>query len=108
MVTQELNAMAKKTSSGFAAGLRALRQKAGLTQAQLAERAGMHLHGISKLEQGDREPSLATAAKLAAALGLTVDDLLQAAAGSEPAIGRGRPSKAEAPAPKGPARRKGM
>jgi transcriptional regulator with XRE-family HTH domain len=60
--------MAKKSSTGFAARLRELRDAAGLSQAQLADRAGMHLHGITKLEQGDREPSWATVLALAKAL----------------------------------------
>jgi transcriptional regulator with XRE-family HTH domain len=62
--------MGKKKDTGFAARLRALREAANLTQAQLAERAGLHLHGITKLEQGDREPAWATVLALADALGV--------------------------------------
>src|SRR5262249_25533599 len=101
-------AMAKKTSSGFASNLRRLRQRTGLTQAQLAEKAGLHLHGVTKLEQGDREPALATAAKIAAALGVTVDELMRPAGPTEPSRSRGRPRKrsADSVEPKKPARRK--
>jgi putative transcriptional regulator len=63
--------MAKKMVTGFAARLREQRTAAGLTQAELAERAGMHLHGVTKLEQGDREPSWATVQALARALGVS-------------------------------------
>jgi transcriptional regulator with XRE-family HTH domain len=62
--------MAKKKATGFAARLREQRTAAGLTQAELAERAGMHLHGVTKLEQGDREPSWVTVQALARALGV--------------------------------------
>lgn len=53
-----------------------LRTKAGLTQAQLAQKTGKHVMYISKLERGDRHISgisLETAIALADALG--VDDL---------------------------------
>ena len=62
--------MAKKMVTGFAARLREQRTRASLTQAELAERAGLHLHGVTKLEQGDREPSWATVQALARALGV--------------------------------------
>jgi transcriptional regulator with XRE-family HTH domain len=47
-------------ATGFGGRLREQRTAAGLTQAELAERAGLHLHGVMKLEQGDHEPSWAT------------------------------------------------
>jgi transcriptional regulator with XRE-family HTH domain len=65
--------MAKKRATGFGRRLRELRAAAGLTQAQLAERAEMHLHGLTKLEQGDREPSWATVQDLARALGVSCE-----------------------------------
>jgi putative transcriptional regulator len=55
----------------FAVRLKALREAAGLSQAQLAERAGLHLGAIFKLEQGRREPTWATVQTLAKALGVT-------------------------------------
>jgi transcriptional regulator with XRE-family HTH domain len=64
--------MARKRTTGFAARVRELRAAAGLTQAQLAERAGMHLHGLTKLEQGDREPAWSSVLDLARALGVDV------------------------------------
>jgi transcriptional regulator with XRE-family HTH domain len=96
--------MAKKVSTGFAARLRELREAAGLTQAQLAERAGMHLHGLTKLEQGDREPAWATVIALAEALGVSCDGFRQPPAERPPRAG-GRPPKpsgqdAEPPASK--------
>jgi transcriptional regulator with XRE-family HTH domain len=55
--------------SGFGRVLKQLREAAGLTQEQLAERAAMHKFGVAKLEQGLREPSWATVQALANALG---------------------------------------
>lgn len=65
--------MARPSPDGFAARLKSLRAAAKLTQAQLAERAGLHLHGLVKLERGEREPAWATVQKLAAALGVTCE-----------------------------------
>ena len=53
----------------FAVKLKALREATGLTQAQLAERSGLHLGEVFKIEQGKREPSWATVQALAEALG---------------------------------------
>ena len=45
----------------FAAKLKLVREAARLSQAQLARQAGLHPQCVAKLEQGHREPSLATA-----------------------------------------------
>ena len=47
-----------------------LREDAGLSQAALAEAAGMNVFGVAKIEQGLREPGWGTVLKLAAALGV--------------------------------------
>ena len=56
--------------------LRRLRETAGLTQGQLAERADMADATISRVERGRLEPSSTLISKLAAALKVKVDDLL--------------------------------
>jgi transcriptional regulator with XRE-family HTH domain len=67
--------MAKKSvSTGFAKRLRELRTAAGLSQSQLAEAAGMHLGGVTKLEQAEREPTWATVLDLARALGVSCQE----------------------------------
>jgi len=58
----------KERGTGFAAALKRLRQEAGLSQAALAERAGLNVFGVAKIEQGIREPGWGTVLKLAAAL----------------------------------------
>ena len=57
--------------SRFALRLRELRQAAGMTQPELAEKSGLSKAGIADLEQGRREPSWSTVLKLAEALGVT-------------------------------------
>jgi transcriptional regulator with XRE-family HTH domain len=52
--------------------LKELREAQGWSQAQLAGYAGLHRFAIAKLEQGLREPTWATALKLAKALGVEV------------------------------------
>jgi transcriptional regulator with XRE-family HTH domain len=55
----------------FGQRLKQLREAARLSQAELAEKAGLHQFGVAKLEQGARDPSWDTVQKLAAALGVT-------------------------------------
>jgi transcriptional regulator with XRE-family HTH domain len=57
----------------FAVKLKRLREAAGLSQPELAARAGMNQYGVAKLEQGVREPSWATVQALAAALGVSCE-----------------------------------
>lgn len=59
------------------ANLRRLREAAGLTQMELANRAHMDMSEISKLEHGKRDPQLSTVVRLAEALGLTAVDLIR-------------------------------
>ena len=53
--------------------LKELREKAGLTQEGLAERAGLPIGTVRNHEQGQRLPSFPHAAKLARALGVSLD-----------------------------------
>jgi transcriptional regulator with XRE-family HTH domain len=78
----------------FHARLKELREAAGLTQGSLAELAGMSKGGVANLEQGIRKPSLETAQKLAAALGISCEAFNEVAESEEPR-GRGRPRKGE-------------
>ena len=68
--------LANKTWDGerwaddFSIQLRKLREEKGLTQAQLADKAGMSLQGVAALEQGYRSPTWETVLRLASALGV--------------------------------------
>ncbi len=56
--------------------MRKLRTAAGLSQEQLAERAGLHWTYISGIERGRRNPGLNNLGRLATALGVSLPDLL--------------------------------
>ena len=63
-------------ATGFAERLRALRDSAGLSQAELSRFAGVGLGTVRKLERGEQGPSWAAVIALAEALGKTPDDFL--------------------------------
>ena len=58
-------------ASGFAGRLKAERERAGLSQRELAERAGCNVFTLSKLERGTQEPAWPLVRALARALGVT-------------------------------------
>ena len=58
------------------ARVRALRLAAGLTQAELARRTGIHRPNIARVEAGRHTPSLETLARLAAAIGVPTTRVL--------------------------------
>lgn len=95
----------------FAGRLKELRERAGITQQQLGEKAGIHKLTVAKLEQGIREPSWATVQTLAAALGVTCEAFAAELENpDDEKRKRGRPAKtspAEKPATKKPAAKKG-
>jgi DNA-binding XRE family transcriptional regulator len=60
------------------ARLRELRLAAGLTQAELARRTGIHRPNIARVEAGRHTPSLETLARLATAIGVPTTVVLSA------------------------------
>ena len=56
--------------------LRAWRAARGLSQVALAERAAVGAVAVARLELGQTDPRLTTLRKLAAALGVTVGELV--------------------------------
>jgi putative transcriptional regulator len=76
--------------SGFGGRLQQLREQAGLTQAELAERAGCFALTVSKLERGAQEPAWPLVLALARALGVTSEAFVLPA-GEPPAPPRSRP-----------------
>jgi transcriptional regulator with XRE-family HTH domain len=56
--------------------LKQLRERRGLTQAELGTRASMSAASVSHFETGQRQPSLESLVKLADALEVSVDTLL--------------------------------
>jgi transcriptional regulator with XRE-family HTH domain len=57
--------------------VRELREQRGLSQEQLAERAGLHWTYVSGIERGRRNPGLNTLGALAKALGVTLWEFLR-------------------------------
>ena len=67
----------KKLAQAFGARLYDLRRRAGLSQEQLGNNAGMSVPFVSGLERGIRQPSLQSLTRLAAGLGVSVEDLVR-------------------------------
>jgi transcriptional regulator with XRE-family HTH domain len=61
----------------FSDNLKRLREQKGWTQTEAAEQAGVPFRTMQNWEAGSREPRLDALRKLAAAYGVTVDELLQ-------------------------------
>jgi DNA-binding XRE family transcriptional regulator len=71
-----LSQAASQAAEHLGARLRAVRERLGLTQVQLAERTGLDQAIISKLERGVHEPRLSTLERIGAAMGLSVSALV--------------------------------
>jgi transcriptional regulator with XRE-family HTH domain len=76
----------------FAGRLRELRIEAGLTQDQLADKAGVKRETVARWEQGTREPSWSNVIALVEALGVECTAFMQPPASAE-RPGPGRPRK---------------
>jgi transcriptional regulator with XRE-family HTH domain len=74
--------------------LRELRRERGLTLRQVAERAHVDVSTLSRLETGKRRLALDHVPALAAALGVSADDLLGVAPVPDPRV-RGEPRRAD-------------
>lgn len=72
--------MAAGVLESFAQRLRKLRKNRNLSQTELGQRAGLHYTHIGRFERGTSRPSGDTLKRLADALGVTSDYLLDGAA----------------------------
>src|SRR5215831_2143457 len=84
--------MLTQTSASFGGLLRRHRLAAGLTQEQLAERAGLSVYGIQKLERGTTHPYRDTVERLSAALQLGALDAEELRTTVGPVRRRGSPA----------------
>ena len=57
------------------ANLQTIRKQKGMTQGQLSKAANIHRVTIARYEAGTVDPTLESAGRLAAALGVTLDEL---------------------------------
>jgi transcriptional regulator with XRE-family HTH domain len=76
----------------FAGRLKELREQAGLSQKELADRVGQTVRQVSRLETGAQKPSWETALALCRALGVSCEAFTQKPA-AQPEPRRGRPPK---------------
>jgi transcriptional regulator with XRE-family HTH domain len=60
----------------FTANLRRTREKRGLSQEAVGDRAGMTQSQYARIERGDVDPTLKTLKRLATALDVTASDLI--------------------------------
>lgn len=75
-----------QAAQALAAGMKRLRKRLGLTQAALAEVAGLHVQYVSQVERQQRSPAMDTIDRLADALGVSPAELFSA--GESPASSR--------------------
>lgn len=52
-----------------------LRQESGLSRQELADQVGVHYQTIGYIERGEYSPSLVLALRIAAALGVSVEEI---------------------------------
>jgi transcriptional regulator with XRE-family HTH domain len=96
--------------SGFGRRLKEVRESAGLSQQQLADKAACRSETVSRLERGEQEPAWPLVIALAAALGVDCTSFLDPSVkppAEEPARPRGRPRKDAGQAEEKPAAKKG-
>lgn len=67
----------------FGAMVRRVRRERGLTQGELALRAGVEIKTVRRIERGEGNPYLETLWSVAAALDTTLGELVRAAEGGE-------------------------
>lgn len=69
--------MKKSFQQSFGQCVRALRQEQGLTQVVFSEKCGFYQTYLSRIENGQANPTLNAMEVIAVALGLTVFELLE-------------------------------
>lgn len=56
--------------------IKKIREQKGLMQKEVATATGIHTSNYSKIEKGEREPSIEALNKIARRFGITIDDLI--------------------------------
>lgn len=69
---------AEEVRAAIAGEIRALRGRRGMSQAELRDRAGFSRSTLGRIEAGERDVEVAELMAIAAALGVTAAELLQA------------------------------
>jgi transcriptional regulator with XRE-family HTH domain len=94
------------SADNFAGRLKELREQAGLSQEELADRAGLNKFSVARYEQGRRMPAWGSVIALARALGVKCD-AFEVPPATVPEPKRGRPPKPPADAEVKPKRPRG-
>ena len=84
MATRSPRGKGKTFAEEFGERLKAARDRRKLTQEEVAEAAGLQASRLSEYESGRLAPQLERAAKLAAALGVSLDELVGLREGGVP------------------------
>ena len=63
-------------TKAFGAHVRSIRQERGMSQEEVAHRAGIHVTYLSGIERGRRNPSVKNLRRLAKALGVRLPQLV--------------------------------
>jgi len=80
--------------SGLGAAIKRERSNLGISQGELAERAGLHRTYVSDVERGTRNPSIQSVEKLARALHVSVAKLYERAGNGDGTSGTARSKNA--------------
>lgn len=72
----ENKALKKKLTEKIAENLKSIRTSKGMTQQEVAEKAGLHLTYLGHLEAGKYHPSTFVLWKIAKILGVKIDSLV--------------------------------
>lgn len=83
-----MNPMSDDLSVALATTLQRLRTDRGLTGAALADRSGVSRAMISRIENGDVQPTASLLGRLSAALGITLSELIASAERGERRLAR--------------------
>lgn len=70
--------------TAFINNMRRLRTEQGLTQEQLADRSGLHLTTIARIETGKRDPKVSVVVQIACGLGVPASALMEGMGASTP------------------------
>ena len=61
------------------ASIRSIREKKGMSQVELAEKVNVTQYMLCQIERGTKVPSLPLSTEIAAALGCTLNDIVEGA-----------------------------
>lgn len=76
LTNAENNTLKRRLSEAIAHNLKTIRNSKGMTQQEVAERAGLHLTYLGHLEAGKYHPSTFVLWKIAKVLGVEIDKFL--------------------------------